>query len=148
MTPEESLKENFKSFGFPDEASNWLIELWRFSQTWDDLFDGDSVSDGDLFHCLFLSQYGLHMHAFYQQNAKLLAPVLLNAIFKWRASDVLEKSGDVEELPKCYMWRAAFYDVVLQVMIICKGPEFARDNAHLCLKLYGEKLSDLEAEHG
>lgn len=146
MSPEETLSQSFEALGIPAEGSDWLLELWRLCQTWDDIVDGDTATRAEIDHAIFLSFFGLQEHRFYKGNAAMLGPCVLNMVLKWKASDTLEKARDLDELPKCYMWRASYYDVILQVVAITQGTAFAMANAHLVLKLYGEKLSDIEEE--
>ena len=135
------LRQNFTEvFCFPDEATEWLIDLYRSIQLFDDVADGDKIERKDLDHVLWHMMVGQYSNPFFAQKSPTLVPLLANAILKWQASDHVEREGDVDA--RSFMWRAGYYDIILSVMQICHGPEIAKDSAHLVMRMYGEKYED------
>ena len=138
------MKEALESLGLPPDAVRWLLGVWLTIQTWDDVADGDKIEREDLDRAIFLTMAPIDL--FFEANKAMLLPLMANAVLKWKASDTIERERMTEHLPKAYMWRAGFYDVVLQVLAICKGEDFAMSNAHRVAMIYGEKLEDYMKE--
>ena len=124
----------------PEEASDWLIDLYRSIQLFDDVADGDPVDRKDLDHVLWHMMVGQYSNAFFAQKSATLVPLLANAILKWQASDHVEREGDVDA--RSFMWRAGYYDIILTVVQLCHGQEVAKESAHLIMRMYGEKYED------
>jgi hypothetical protein len=77
---------------------------------------------------------------FYKVNEPHLSPIIANALFKWQGANEAEDNYAVSEVS--FVWRAAFYDVVLMVVALCHGPDKALEMAHVVMGLYGEKYAD------
>jgi hypothetical protein len=88
------------------------------------------------------STVGLSLNPFFAQHAAWLQPVMANAVLKWQASDCIERNGEREHFPKAYVWRASYYDLVLQVVLIVHGFETATKLAPGVMRMYGERLDD------
>jgi hypothetical protein len=142
------LRENFEFMGLPPDASAWLLDLWRVTQTFDDMADGDSIDrpalDDSIFRCLV----GMPANSFFIAHASQLLPVLATAICKWKASDSAEVNGRADA--RSYMWRAAYYDVVMLVVLLCLGRSSAMEKAEQVMALYGETFTKYceEFPHG
>ena len=133
-----------ESFGLHNDAINWLLDAFFASQIFDDFADGDRVERSDLDHLIHVTLVKMPTNPFYRANDIELSSVLSNVILKWHASDVAEREGGADEVS--FVWRAAFYDLVLPVVRICRGVDFARDNAVTVLKMYGETFESYKAE--
>tara|TARA_R110000782_G_scaffold47595_3_gene104577 strand:+ start:3131 stop:3580 length:450 start_codon:yes stop_codon:yes gene_type:complete len=135
------LRRNFvEVFCLPEEATEWLIDLYRSIQLFDDVADGDTIDRKELDHVLWHMMVGQYSNAFFAQKSAALVPLLANAILKWQASDHVEREGDVDA--RSFMWRAGYYDIILSVIQLCHGHEVAKERAHIVMRMYGEKYED------
>jgi hypothetical protein len=141
MSDVDLLRRNFSEvFYLPEEATEWLIDLYRSIQLFDDVADGDTIDRKELDHVLWHMMVGQYSNAFFAQKSAALVPLLANAILKWQASDHVEREGNVDA--RSFMWRAGYYDIILTVIQLCHGHRVAKDSAHLVMRMYGEKLED------
>lgn len=128
--------------GIPDDACDWLLEVWDTISGLDDAADGDAVENPE--RMVYSALVGLQVNAFFVANASVLRPIVALAILKWRAANDAEKNERADA--QSYMWRAAFYDLVLMVSLIVHGPDKAMNGAETVLRLYGEALDEYLAE--
>ncbi len=130
--------------GLPPAAVQWLLDLWGVIQVFDDVVDGDQPSRKTAREAIFTALVGLPANPFYLANSQILVPMLTAAVLKWVASDDAERAGEANE--QSYMWRAAYYDIVLMVVFLCRGPEYAMTTAKQVLSLYGEPFEAYRKE--
>lgn len=128
----------------PPAAVAWLLDLWQVIQTFDDLVDGDTVDRKTLDALIYASLINLPSNPFYMTHATQLSPLIASAILRWKASDTAERNGAADE--KSFVWRAAYYDIVLMVVMLCHGPSAALQVADKVMALYGEKFEDYRKE--
>ena len=141
MTPIDWLRENLKTtFALPPSAIDWLIMVYEIIQVFDDIADGDNVSRKDLNSTIWNVFIGMNQNQFFVLNNSNLMPILANAILKWQASDTAERLGNADE--KSFVWRAGYYDLILMAVLITHGPDYAINNSHLVMQLYGEKFEE------
>ena len=133
-----------EAFELPPAAVAWLLDLWNVTQTFDDLIDGDPVTRDQLDALIYASLVDLPANPFYMAHASQLSPLLASAVLRWKASDTAERSRVADE--KSFMWRAAYYDIVLMVVMLCHGPKAAMQVADKVMALYGEKYEDYRKE--
>ena len=138
------LQDIFKQLELPQDANDWLCDLYACIQVFDDIADGDEVNRKDLNHCIWSSLVGMNVNSFFKANSISLLPVMATAIFKWQGSDTAERKGQVDE--RSFMWRASFYDVVMITYFICHGRELAEENAAIIMNLYGENYQEYKEE--
>lgn len=137
MSGVDWLRENLQRvFELPGDAVEWLVMLYDAIQVFDDVADGDTVLRKDLDSAIWNTLVAMPSNRFYVTNAAHLAPLVASMILKWQASDKAERMGQASVVS--FVWRAGFYDVVLAVVLLCKGPQYATENAHLVMNLYGE----------
>lgn len=141
-----SLRSCFAQMALPEVAADWLADLFLVIQRIDDIADEGSIPRNELNGLLWTSLVALPANPFFQQHAHSLIPLLQSMILKWQASDYVERHGMRELLPKAYMWRASYYDVVLHVFLLVHGQEMATENAWRVMAMYGETLKDYLAE--
>lgn len=144
MSAEEILKSHFKNLDIPDTAGEWLLGVWRITQFFDDVADGDKVVRKDLDVALLDS---LIFHAnspFFIQYREPLSLALATFIAKWQASDTFERTGGADA--RSYMWRAGYYDLILSVVALVHGAHSAGQIAPSVLSLYGESFEDYQKE--
>lgn len=133
----EWLMKNFTGpLNLPNEAAQWLCQLYGCIQFFDDVVDEDKISRGRFDQALWDSLVGMNLNSFFIQNSYQLLPLTSSMILKWQASDKVERNGHADE--KSYVWRAGYYDIVLMVVSICHGYKIATEMSDKVLALYGE----------
>ena len=141
MTGIDWLKENMqKVLLLPAPVVEWLIMVYDAIQVFDDVADGDTVERKDLNATIWNTMVGMNQNQFFITNSHHLVPLLATAIMKWQASDQAERANEADA--RSFVWRAGYYDLILMAVSITHGPNFATKNAHLVMKLYGEKFED------
>ena len=142
------LRENFKALGLPLDAAEWLIDLWHVTQVFDDVADGDAVDRKSLDDTIWRTMVGMPANSFFMAHAGQLLPAVGTAILKWKASDDAEREGRADA--KSFVWRAAYYDIVLLVVLLCQGRDSAMEKAGAVMALYGEDFAKYREEfpHG
>lgn len=145
MTSEEqTLKEQLAKFELPDTAIEWLCDLFAVIQFFDDVADSDVPTRDELNRALWVSIIGFNTNDFFIQNNATLLPILATQILKWQGSDMIERHLEVSE--QSFVARAGFYDVVMAVVLLCKGRVAAEELAAGVINLYGEKYKDYQEE--
>lgn len=144
MSAEEVLKSHFKNLSIPDSAGDWLLGVWRITQFFDDVADGDEITRKDLDIALLDSLIFHANNPFFIQYRESLSLALATFIAKWQASDTFERIGGADA--RSYMWRAGFYDLVLSVFALVHGAHRASQIAPSILSLYGESFEDYQKE--
>lgn len=143
--PKYWLRRNFtETLSLSEEASDWLIALWDVIQLFDDVADGDHIDRVDLDAVIWNALIGMPSSSFFQNNAHLLVPLMSVAVFKWKASDTVEREGN--PCATSFVWRAGYYDIVLAAVQIEHGADVAMDIGHVVLKMYGESLEEYMKE--
>ncbi|MDB4278427.1 hypothetical protein N9917_02355 [Deltaproteobacteria bacterium] len=141
MTSRDGLLINLKDLlHLPDLACDWLLLVYDAIQVFDDVADNDTVDKQDLNATIYNMFVGQYRNQFFAVNSLTLIPLIEVAILKWHAANKIEKEQKAG--PISFVWRASYYDIVLMVVNICKGKEFAEKNAHLVAMIYGEKYTD------
>ena len=120
----------------PQEATQWLLDLWDAIQFLDDVADKDEISRDRLNAAMNKLLVQMPANNFYNTYPTQLLNAICVAICKWQASDMLERFNRQDE--RTYMWRAGYYDIVLSVTILCNGMHNAIQHAPDILCLYGE----------
>ena len=126
---------DFSELELPPEAVAFLNLIWELIQDLDDWVDVPrETKDTFIWNALV----GLPSSSFLHQWSHLLMPLLASMVMKWKASDTVERAGGADA--RSYVWRAGYYDLVLQVCLIAHGAQWCFDNGHKALSLYGETL--------
>ncbi len=95
-SPKYWLRRNFtETLSLSTEASEWLIALWEVIQLFDDIADGGDIDRDDLDAAIWNALIGMPSNGFYQRNAHVQIPLMGIAIFKWKASDTVERDGNL-----------------------------------------------------
>lgn len=144
MTPHiESLTISLREvLELPEDAIEWLLDLWNVIQVLDDVADGDPVNRKDSDAATFAVLGGMQANTFYQRHQAWLIPATTQMTLKWMASDVAEREGSADE--RSYMWRAGYYDVVMLVASLVHGP--SSEMAYRALSMYGETAAEYLSE--
>ena len=141
----QTLAVNFKQvFHLPDDATQWLLDVFFAAQIFDDYADGDYVKRTDLDKLIMKVLYEMPANAFFQRFAGNLLHLIGNAVLKWKASDMKELNQEADA--KSFVWRASFYDIVLEVVRLVHGNEAALHNAAKVMDLYGEDFEEYKQE--
>ena len=138
------LATHFQQLGLPEDASMWLLDMWHVIQTFDDIADGDPVTRRDLDLTIWKALIAMPTNTFYRRFAAELQPVVATAFFKWKASDDAERGGRADA--RSFVWRSAYYDLVLLVILLCHGPVAAIEKAESVMALYGEDYAKYREE--
>lgn len=138
-----ALQEQLEANGLPPGAVAFLLRVWRVTQFFDDIEDGD-LPEGDAFQAAVMDcLVGLPTDPFYAAHAPALSPVIALSIAKWRAANVVEALGQADE--RSFVWRAGFYDLVLLCGMITGAIPRDTDAARL-LSIYGETFKEYSRE--
>lgn len=129
----------------PEQACNYLCDLFETIQSLDDWVDGDPSTPDEKSRAIWNSLAGLQLNPFVMQNPCLLWAQGLQFL-KWLGADQAERTGT--SLHTAFVWRAGYYDIVLLVVLLVHGSEKAMRLAHLVLSMYGESFADYEKEFG
>jgi len=139
----DMLEEHFtNTLDLPPAAVDWLLDLWQVIQVFDDAHDGDPV--GDVMPALWAALVSMPGNPFYVANAAALQGAVATAILKWHAANEAEDAGEADE--RSFVWRAAYYDVVLLVVLLCYGQTEALRLAPVVMLMYGEPFAAYREE--
>ena len=128
----------------PPAAQKWLLDFWSVIQGLDDWRDNDPVEPKQKEKVIYQVMVELPQNPFFQAQSHNLLPLTSNLILKWIAANKLEDNR--EQLHKAYMWRAAYYDLILEVVRLVHGFDGAANAADYVAKLYGETFEDYVKE--
>jgi hypothetical protein len=142
----QTVSEALVVLGLPAEAHEWLLDMWEAFQGLDDWRDGDEISKQDIEHIIYVVLAKLPSNPFFQAYANRLLPVVSNVVLRWCGANYHEDHKNQAQLPKCYMWRAGYYDIVLEVVNCVYGHKAAAQAASLIMALYGEELNEYKKE--
>jgi hypothetical protein len=139
----DALEEHFvNALDLPRPAADWLLDLWHVIQVFDDVHDGDPA--GDVMPALWAGLVTMPSNPFYVANAPALQAAVATAILKWHAANEAEDAGQADE--RSFVWRAAYYDVVLLAVLLCHGQAEALRLAPTIMLMYGEPFAAYREE--
>jgi len=128
----------------PEPTVRWLSDFWSVIQGLDDWRDNDEVSPQEKEAVIYKVMFLLPNNPFFQYHSKELLPIVSNLVLRWIGANRLEDNR--EDLHKAYMWRAAYYDLILEVVRLVHGFEAAANASDFVAKLYGETFEDYVKE--
>jgi len=128
----------------PPTAQKWLIDFFSVIQGLDDWRDDDPVEPRQKEKVIYQVMVELPQNHFFQTYSHNLLPLVSVLILKWIGANKLEDNR--EQLHKAYMWRAAYYDLILEVVRLVHGFDGAASSADYVAKLYGETYEDYVKE--
>ena len=128
----------------PPAAQKWLLDFWAVIQGLDDWRDNDPVEPRQKEKVIYQVMVELPQNPFFQAQSHNLLPIVSSLILRWIGANKLEDNR--EQLHKAYMWRAAYYDLVLEVVRLVHGFDGAANAAEFVAKLYGETYEDYMKE--
>ena len=136
--------EHFSPLNLPEPTVRWLLDFWSVIQGLDDWRDNDEVSPQEKEAVIYKVMFLLPNNPFFQYHSKELLPIVSNLVLRWIGANRLEDNR--EDLHKAYMWRAAYYDLILEVVRLVHGFEAAANASDFVAKLYGETFEDYVKE--
>lgn len=136
--------EHFAPLNLPAPSVQWLLDFWDVIQGLDDWRDGDEIPAQQKEAVIYKVMFLLPNNPFFQYHAKELLPIISNLILRWIGANKLEDNR--EQLEKAYMWRAAYYDLILEVVRLVHGFEAAANASDFVAKLYGETYQEYVRE--
>lgn len=128
----------------PEPTVRWLLDFWNVIQGLDDWRDNDEVSPQEKEAVIYKVMFLLPNNPFFQYHSKELLPIVSNLVLRWIGANRLEDNK--EDLHKAYMWRAAYYDLILEVVRLVHGFEAAANASDFVARLYGETFEDYVKE--
>jgi len=128
----------------PLTAQKWLIDFFWVIQGLDDWRDNDPVDPKQKEKVIYQVMVELPQNHFFQSHSHNLLPLVSILVLKWIGANKLEDNR--EQLHKAYMWRAAYYDLILEVVRLVHGFDGAASAAEYVAKLYGETYEDYVKE--
>ncbi len=142
---EQIIRQSLENgLSLPCDAVNYLCDVWHAIQFFDDIQDGDAVETSDISRALWSLMVGIPQNPFYVKNSYRLSSNSAVQILKWNAANDAEAAGDHDE--RSFMWRAGFYDLVLDVVLICHGHEKIKGVEKTILGLYGDSYTEYSEE--
>lgn len=132
-------------FGLSDQASSFLVDFYHVLQAWDDFYDGDQMPQAEKLSAIWASLVGIPMNPFFRANSGQILPLIASLVTKWEAANRLESKRS--RLDIAFVWRAAYFDVVLHVVLIERGYDFAMEHGHLVASLYAETYETFKKEY-
>lgn len=136
--------EHFAPLNLPEPTVLWLLDFWSVIQGLDDWRDNDEVSPQEKEAVIYKVMFLLPNNPFFQYHSKELLPIVSNLVLRWIGANRLEDNR--EDLHKAYMWRAAYYDLILEVVRLVHGFEAAANASDFVARLYGETFEDYVKE--
>lgn len=142
----EVIAANLAALNLSADAQAYLIALWDLIQGLDDWVDETPIEKAEQDRTIWLATVGMHSSPFFAQHAAWLLPLVANCVLRWQAANQIESSHEKAQYAKSYMWRAGYYDIVLQVVLLTHGQETAARLASTVMKMYGETFEDYVRE--
>lgn len=124
-------------------------ELFKVSQVWDDLYDGDKAVDNETLNKAFWSMLiSIPANPFYQKNFDILNPLMQSAIVDWMDSNELV-SGDAQSKCAAYVLRDTISTLLIHCARLVGGWDWMREiSMEVREALYDEPLINFMEEHG
>lgn len=140
-----TIVDHIRRLDLPAAAANWLLDVWQAFQLLDDVVDQDKpIERKELDVGIYRLLVRLPANPFYLAHAEALSTMLSSAVLRWKASDDAERASRADE--RSFVWRAGYYDIMLEVVRLCHGAETALAAARDVLSLYGENFADYRQE--
>lgn len=122
----------------------FVADLYHVLQAWDDFYDGDQMPQAAKLEAIWASLVGIPSNPFFRAHYGELLPLLASLVVKWESANQLEAKR--ERLDIAFVWRAAFFDVVLHCLLIEHGPCIAMEQGPRVARLYSETFDSFRKE--
>lgn len=109
-------------------ALGLLQQLTELTNTWDDIIDNDfgEVSQERINRAFWIALIEFPENQFYAKHYSRLAPIIRVGVQNWLASNEYEKTKDQQLLDIAHVARYSIGDVVIEMLLIIGGYEWAR----------------------
>lgn len=125
-------------------ANAFVTDLYHVLQAWDDFYDGDQMPQAAKLEAIWASLVGIPSNPFFRAHYGELLPLVASLVVKWESANQLEAKR--ERLDIAFVWRAAFFDVVLHCLLIEHGPCIAMEQGPRVARLYSETFDSFRKE--
>lgn len=138
----DAIREVIEHFVENEEGVRVLMMVWDAIQAWDDAYDGDdNPGFADAFRIALVDLPG----------SPLYIPAALHfqiqqVFIKWHAANKIEEAQLKDHLPKAYMLRAEFYQLIVNMVLYFEGLDVALEKAPDIWVCYGEIYQEYEDE--
>lgn len=119
-----------------------LLDIWCVIQAWDDARDGDENEFTDL--AFRLSNVDIPANPLYVPFNTLFQ--IQQMYLKWEAANAIEEAKLREHLPKSYVLRAEYYQLIVNMICFLEGVQVAAAKAPDVWVCYGEPYEEYEKE--
>lgn len=140
----DSFDQLFEAIYKGDQSAKDLsFKVLQIVHTWDDLIDKDKPVDDEDIHKAFINAlFGCQQYRIWHDAG--LQYHMMNVYLRWRDATTIEadKNSTDDDLLKCYMLRAGFYDLFVLIAFHMFGMEWAAEIGPLVRKYYGETPKD------
>jgi hypothetical protein len=130
--------------GIQAEPRQLMLDIWALFQVFDDAEDGDQIDKEELDRALWASLVSMPSNEFFVRFRKELAGIISVQIFKWRAANQAEQSGNADE--RSFVWRAGYFDILMYVYALVHGKDKATVNASDVMGRYIETFKEYKKE--
>ena len=134
----DELSKHFTNLQLPDVSQQWLLNVWDALQGLDDWYDNDEVDSQQKQQAIYTILVELPNNPFYAEYRHWLTPLMSSLVLKWCGANQMEEKQEHNAVS--YVWRAAYYDLVLMVVNIVHGFDVASKASSYVAKMYGEPL--------
>jgi hypothetical protein len=138
------LEIHFSNLNLPEPAKGFLHLVWDCIQGLDDWVDNTPTDKRSKEIVIYQTLVSLPSNHFYLSNLSSLSPLMSSLVLKWIGANELEDRKEVSECT--FVWRAGYYDLVLEVVRIVHGVEASMTVAHYVAQMYGESYNDYVKE--
>lgn len=113
-------------FGGETPGFVFAAKLCSVLHVYDDLIDRDKpVSPEDIHKIFWFALVDLQIDPFFQKHKSHLLPILQNAIFNWRAANVMESLATEGDLQCAYQLRTTYIDLISNTLALERGFEYS-----------------------
>lgn len=128
-------------------ASDLCLMLLEVAHIWDDMIDRDKDIDPDDINTVFKYLiYDIPVNPVYRRIPSL-PDHMLSVYLQWRDATSMENNAPSDDdLNKCYVLRAAIYDIFSVIAYYLRGDKVAKEIGPAIRRLYGETLDVYKEE--
>ena len=144
---QEVIRTNLKYFFQENYAAiEFFLSLWRVTQVWDDLVDGDkAITNDQISEAFRLALVEIPRNPFYVHHQHTLTPLVLNMILQWQDANVLERQSEHDK-HLAFGLRAGILQIIPVCAYLIGGADWAAQQGPQMRRIYQEKLVDFMRE--
>lgn len=135
-------------FGGNEDALHFYRMLVDMAHVWDDVVDGDPVSEIELNNAFLIALVYLPANKFYQTIQYQILPMWLSIVSAYEAANKFEREKDPHGIEIAHTLRYAAGNIVAYAIHVCVGPEEARKHIpEMWKSVVHERYADYRKEH-